>query len=324
MSNRQAVDKRMTLNVHLLESNGGDDLPHLQAHLADGIQLSIGETPPAGEHLAACPDLRAVIVPWAGVSEATRELLADFPHVTLHNLHYNAAATAEMAIALLMAAAKFIVPLDRKLRAGDWTPRYGPSQSIGLAGKTALVLGYGEIGRRVARACAALDMSVLATRRTLAAQAAADAFAEVHSPADLKQFLPRAHALIITLPLTPETKGSIGVEEIASLPRGAILVNVGRGAIVDEPALYHALRDGHLLAAGLDVWYNYPADEASRTNTPPSNFPFHELDNVVMSPHRGGDAAGIVPLRMAHLAKLLNAAARGKPMPNRVDLKAGY
>lgn len=99
---------------------------------------------------------------------------------------------------------------------------------------------------------------------------------------------------------------------------------MGRGAIVDEAALYEALRSGQLAAAGLDVWYNYPRDEAAQTNTPPSQFPFHELDNVVMSPHRGGDEAGIDTLRMQNLAELLNAAALGDEMSNRVDVSAGY
>ena len=103
-----------------------------------------------------------------------------------------------------------------------------------------------------------------------------------------------------------------------------MLVNVGRGAIVDEGALYHALKSGQLAAAGIDVWYNYPADEASQTNTPPSQYPFGELDNVVLSPHRGGDDLGIDVARMRDLAELLNAAARGEAMANRVDVNVGY
>ena len=164
-------------------------------------------------------------------------------------------------------------------------------------------------------------MTVLATRRQRPEQ---DDVAEVHMIADLRRLLPRSHVLIITAPLTPETKGLIGEEELALLPRGALLVNVGRGAIVDEEALYLALKGRQLAAAGLDVWYNYPRDEAAQTDTPPSRFPFHELDNVVMSPHRGGDEIGIEAARMQHLAQLLNVAARGEEMPNRVNREAGY
>lgn len=320
------------IKAHVLEDFADQTLAKLRTQLAAPVELTSGsEIPqdvhiliggrPTHEQLAACPSLRAIIVPWAGVPENTRDLLRDFAQVTLHNLHHNAAATAEMALALLFAAAKFIVPLDQKLRANDWTPRYAPSRSIGLDGKTALIVGYGQIGRRVGRVCRALGMTVIATRRNRVEQ---DAIADVHPTSDLAHLLPRAHALIITAPLTPETKGLIGEKELAALPRGAVLVNVGRGAIVAEAALYQALKNGPLAAAGLDVWYNYPTDEASRTNTPPSQYPFAELDNVVLSPHRGGDEVDIDTARMQHLAELLNAAARGDEMPNRVNIEAGY
>jgi phosphoglycerate dehydrogenase-like enzyme len=322
----------MTLNVHLVEDFDHQTLAVLKEQLDVHVRVMAASENPAGTHilvggrptreqLMACPELRAVIVPWAGVPESTSELLRDFPHLTLHNLHHNAAATAEMALALLLSAAKFIVPLDQRLRANDWSPRYAPSRSIGLHDKTALIVGYGQIGQRVGRVCRALEMTVLAARRNRVEQ---DDVAEVYPIADLARLLPRSQALIITAPLTAETKGLIGEKELALLPRGALLVNVGRGAIVDEAALYHALKNGQLAAAGLDVWYNYPLDEAAQTSTPPSQYPFHELNNVVLSPHRGGDEVGIDIVRMQHLAQLLNVAARGEEMPNRVNLASGY
>jgi phosphoglycerate dehydrogenase-like enzyme len=320
------------LNVHILEDFDDQTLALLRANLTTEVKLTNGsEIPvdthilvggrPTSEQLAACPFLRAIIVPWAGVPENTRDLLREYPHITLHNLHHNAAATAEMVLALLLSAAKFIVPLDQKLRANDWSPRYVPSRSIGLDGRTALIIGYGQIGQRVGRVCHAMGMNVIATRRLYVES---DDVAEVHPTSALLHLLPRAQALIVTAPLTPETKGLIGETELAALPRGSVLVNAGRGAIIDEAALYQALKNGRLAAAGLDVWYNYPTDEASQSNTPPSKYPFGELDNVVLSPHRGGDESGIDTARMQHLADLLNAAARGEEMPNRVNIEAGY
>ena len=100
--------------------------------------------------------------------------------------------------------------------------------------------------------------------------------------------------------------------------------DVGRGRIVDERALYEALRDGRLCAAGLDLWYSYPPDEAARADWPPSAYPFHELDNVIMSPHRGGAADETARLRMTALAEMLNAAAAAREMGNLVDVEAGY
>jgi phosphoglycerate dehydrogenase-like enzyme len=311
-------------------------LAHLRANLDPGIRLTHGPhlpTPadydilvagrPRREHLTASPNLHTLVIPWAGLPDSTRELLHDFPGIAVHNLHYNAVPVAEMVVTLMLAAAKHVVPMDRALRAHDWTLRYQPNPSVLLEGKTALILGYGAIGRRVAHLCRGLRMKVVATRRNVAA-ASLDTPDEIHPPQALHRLLPRANVLVICLPHTPETTALIGQAELALLPPGAMLVNVGRGPIVDEAALYRALHDGSLYAAGLDVWYNYPTDEAARPHTPPSAYAFHKLDNVVMSPHRAGHFHHKEILRMTHLAALLNAAARGEAMPNRVDVAVGY
>ncbi len=325
----------MSLSVHLLNPPDPPDLEHLRANLAPQIQLTLGpEAPtPAGYHvlvagrptresLTASPNLRALIVPWAGLPRATREMLLDFSEIAVHNLHHNAVPVAEMVVALMLAAAKCIVPLDRAMRSSDWRPRYRSNVEILLEGKTALILGYGAIGRHVARICQGLGMRILAIRRRV--RAPREGEVEVHPPEALHHLLPQAEALLICLPHTPETDGLIGARELALLPRSAVLVNVGRGPIVDEAALYQALKEGALHAAGLDVWYNYPRDEQNRSHTPPSAYPFHELDNVVMSPHRAGGSRETSARWAEHLAALLNAAARGEEMPNRVDVEVGY
>jgi phosphoglycerate dehydrogenase-like enzyme len=280
---------------------------------------------PEPKHVVASRNLRAVIVPWAGIPEQTSELMREYPDIALHNLHHNALPVAEQAIALLLAASKFLIPMDRSLRSGDWRPRYSPNPSILLDGRRALVVGFGAIGQKVARLCEGLGMRVSAVaRRKSVVPARAQGGVLVSDVHDLHDLLPLADALILCLPHTPRTTGIIGERELSLMPAGAVLINVGRGPTVDEAALYHALRDGTLLAAGLDVWYNYPPDEAARSCTMPSDYPFHELSNVVMSPHRAGGSTATERLRMIHLAELLNAAARGQPMPNRVDLDAGY
>ncbi len=326
----------MTLNVHILDLPEDNSLPLLQGQLLPGVHVTVGELPPEAdvhilvggrptrEQFTASPHLRAVIIPWAGLPGSTRDLIAEFPHVSVHNLHHNAAPVAELTLSLLLAAARFIVPFDQALRRGDWRPRYNrPGPSVLLNGKTALVLGYGAIGQRVARLCHALDMRVLATRRNQTTPQE-DGVATIYPANALPELLPQAHALLICLPLTPETKGLIGAAELARLPQPSLLVNIGRGPIVDEAALYEALVSKRLRAAGLDVWYNYPEDEAARAATWPGNYPFHELENVVLSPHRAGSSDATPELRMAQLAELLNAAACGEPLPNRVDVDRGY
>jgi phosphoglycerate dehydrogenase-like enzyme len=279
---------------------------------------------PTYEHLSASPVLHTLVIPWAGLPEETRRLMSDFPHLVVHNLHHNAALTSEMALALLLAAAKFVIPFDRSLRQGDWRPRYRPNPSLMMAGRSALVVGYGQIGQRVGTALHSLGVRVLAIRRHPTKLIQPGVPGEIHGPDALIGLLSEVHILVLTLPLTAETKGLIGPNELAALPAGAVLVNVGRGALVEQKSLYQALVDGQLAAAGLDVWYNYPDDEAARENTPPADCPFHKLENVVLSPHRAGHAAETETLRMAHLAKTLNAAASGKPLPNPVNLALGY
>ena len=148
--------------------------------------------------------------------------------------------------------------------------------------------------------------------------------AQVHPTAVTPDLLPHAHALVICLPLTDETRGMIGAEELARLPEGAVLVNVGRGAVVCEQALYDTLVSGRLRGAGIDVWYRYPGKDDDPKSTPPSDLPFGELDNVVLSPHRGGWLHEAEPLRMRDLATLLTAFVNGDTSHNRVNVSAGY
>ena len=328
----------MELSVHLLHPPDPDLLARLRAELDPNVRLTLGSDPaipadynilvagrPQPELFSASPNVRALIIPWSGLPDTTRALMLDLPHIAVHNLHHNAAPVAEMVVTLMLAAGKSVVPVDRTFRTHDWTPRYQPNLSVLLEGKTGLILGYGAIGRRVARACRGLGIKVVAVRRNVSAPSGG-APDEIHPPDALHRLLGRADVLFVCLPHTPETDGLIGKRELALLPHSAVLVNVGRGAIVDEGALYHALRDRTLRAAGLDVWYNYPApgDKEARSHTPPSDYPFHELENVVMSPHRAGWSIETQTQRMLHLAALLNAAARGQAMPHKVDVRAGY
>ncbi len=280
------------------------------------------------DQLDTCPNLRWVVVPFAGVPAATIELVRRYPRISLHNLHHNAPHTAEAALALLFAAAKQIVPMDEALRRNDWRPRYTPEWASLLEGRTAVILGYGEVGRRIGQVLQALEMKVIGVRRR---PSGPDEF----GTEELDRLLPAAEVLIIAVPLSKETEGMIGPKQFALMPGGAILVNVARAQIVDEQSLFEALKSGKLHSAGLDVWYRYPQEKAgdvpgyfvvpeSAANTPPSDYPFGELPNVVMSPHRGGATAGTEEYRMRHLAHLIEAAANGKPVPNKVDLELGY
>ena len=323
------------LRVYMPGDWSEEALRELKAGLVGDVELSAGAPRADDYEMLVCgrphremlkaPSLRWYVVPWAGLPASTRELLADFPHLAVHNLHHNAPAAAELAVGLLLAAAKRIVLADRKLREGDWTVRYSPENAMLIGGSSILVVGMGEIGRRVARTCRAMGAEVVGIARHVEEGEVREGV-PVLPPEALDGQLTGSDILVLCLPLTDETRGMIDAARLAAMPRRAVLVNVGRGGLVEEEALYGALRDGGIGAAGIDVWYSYPRSEESRRNTPPSRFPFGELDNVVMSPHRGGamNVSELELLRARELARLVNAAAGGGPVPHRVDPELGY
>ncbi len=327
----------MALTVYWPRDQRPDAVEVLHDNLRSDVELVWGPTPPARydvliagrpdrEQLAASRDLDALIIPFAGIPLSTRETLADFPGLRIHNLHHNAASTAEMAIALLMATAKRLLPFDRAFRRRNWQARFeaAPSAML-LDGKRALVLGYGAIGQRIAHVLSALGLAVTAVCRDPSKHPDASEFGvDVRAVEELHRLWPQADVLMIALPQTPETEGLVGEAQLDGMPDAALLVNVGRAAVVDQAALYDALSNGNLGGAGIDVWYNYPSGPDERAATPPADYPFHDLDNVVMSPHRAGGGDTIEARRMAELAELLNALARGETDTQRVDLNAGY
>ncbi len=317
------------LTVNLTGSHGFDfrglrPLLDDRVVLTDALDASVrvlvdGE--PSEETLARLTDLEFLVIPYSGLSGRTRKRLLERPELAVYNLHHNARTVAEVTVALLLAAAKRVVLADRELRRGEWRLRYEDEASTELVGKTALIIGYGAIGRRTAKILHAFDMRVVGIRR---GEPTFDGAVEVRSASRLADSLGEADVVVVAVPKTPETTGLLGKKELDRLRSGAIVVNVARGPVIDEKAFFEALRDRRLGAAAIDVWYRYPRDEAQRSSTLPSELPFHELDNVVLSPHRGGTAAETEQLRSEHLARLLNQLAKGEQPSTRVDVQAGY
>ena len=244
------------IKVHLKGEHSTEELDRLRELTGDRFSITSGKIDSvldcevlAGgrvteNELSLCRGLRAVVIPWAGVPSITLEAVRNFPGVTLHNIHHNAVAAAEMAITLMLAASKLIIPADQALRIGDWTARYR-SQGRIIENSRVLVLGWGSIGKRVGKICSAMGASVKGIRRTPAPG--------LFTPEDMLNILAETDILHVTLPLTEETRGIIGERELALLPAGSVLVNVARGPVVDEKALYHYLKKGHLGGRGLVV-----------------------------------------------------------------------
>ncbi|MCK5116516.1 MAG: hydroxyacid dehydrogenase [Candidatus Aegiribacteria sp.] len=297
----------------LTEENGMDDIEILISGRPDEALL------------ARIPGIKVLIIPWAGLPESTGDLLKKYPAVHVHNIHHNAASASEMAVALMMAAARLLIPADRSLRNNDWSWRYNQDRAVLIERSRVLILGYGHVGSRAGAVCRAMGAKITGIQRIPSAPFSEEGI-PLFSSERLSELLVKTDILIVALPLTSDTKGIIGKHELDLLHDRSIVVNVGRGQLIDEESLYYHLRNNLIGAAGIDVWYNYPSGKETVSDTSPSEYPFGTLDNIVMSPHMGGafNHEELERQRMIHLAEFLNLYAAGEPLPNRIDLEQGY
>lgn len=285
------------------------------AHLGE-IDILVTLAFSAAMGKAAGSRLKLVQLPAAGLDRIDRTAL---PKGTLlANAYGHETGIAEYIISAMLVLARNLIRLDADLRAGIWPgpwvpgkPRLPPAAE--LAGKTLGILGYGHIGQALARRARAFDMEVLATRRTPSTDQ--DGLADVGGPDRLDEVLRRSDYLAITLSLNDATRGLIGARELALMKASACLINVARAEIVDGDALYRALAEGRLAGAALDVWYRYPQDDKP---TLPAEQPFHELPNVLMTPHMSGGTQGTIQSRAALVAANIDRFARGETLVNLV------
>jgi phosphoglycerate dehydrogenase-like enzyme len=266
---------------------------------------------------AAAGRLKLVQVPGAGLDRIDRAALPD--GVRLANVYGHETGIAEFALGAVLALTRGFGRLDASLRRGVRESQWAvgapaPPPWPELAGRTLGILGYGRIGQCVARRARAFDLEVLAIRRDVA-RSAGDAWARVHGMDGLDEVLERSDYLVLTLPLTPETRGLLGASRLARLRPTAVLVNVSRAEIVDGAALYEALATKRLAGAALDVWYRYPTDAAP---TLPAPQPFHELPNVLMTPHVSGWTEGMLEARARLIAENIHRVGRGEPPVNEI------
>jgi len=227
---------------------------------------------------------------------------------------------AEYVTAALLNRHIPLTAADAALRRGDWSWGLGRASSLRgeWSGSRLGIAGYGHIGREVARKAAAFDVEVHVANRS-----------PVDDPARVTRWWPLdelaamcagVDALVVTLPAGPGTDGLVGAACLDALPAHALLVNVGRGAVVDEDALYAALAERRIGGAVIDTWYVYPTPDAPHPT--PGRRPFHELDNVVMTPHFSGWTRGLVARRRRLMAENVRRLAAGEPLLNVVRAAA--
>lgn len=218
---------------------------------------------------------------------------------------------AEYVLMAMLAHGHNLIPIDRSLRSGSWKYRglsYRPLRRE-FNGMTVGIVGYGEIGAEVARMSKLLGARTLACSRRETSDEYVDRYFDF---ARLDELLAAADFVVVCLPLAPGTANLFSAARLARMKRSGVLVNIARGAVVDEEALYSALRDGVIGGAVLDVWWNYPSDPNARV--PASKFPFDALDNVLMTPHIAGWTEDIVERRWEMIARNIRNAVSGGPL----------
>ena len=219
-------------------------------------------------------------------------------------------ATADLTFALILAVARRVVEGDKRTRAGDfrfWAPMVFLGSEV--SGKTLGIVGLGQIGQAVARRARGFDMRILYHKRTRVDPSVEKALQAEY--VNLETLLTESDMVSLHVPLSPQTRHSIGPAELSLMKPSAFLINAARGPIVDEKALYDALKENRIAGAGLDVYENEPELTPGLT----------ELDNVVLLPHVGS-ATIETRTKMANLAaKNLLAGLKGEKPPNCLNCK---
>lgn len=278
-------------------------------------------------HLAAVldagPNIRLVQIPWAGVEDFVPTVRAH-PGVHLANSHGNAYATAQYAVTLLLALVNRIVPAHRLVAQGRWQDRRELFGNHPLMDKTVGIVGAGHIGTWAARLLKPFGPDLWGLKRT-APEETPEPFDRMVGVDGLRDLLDASDAVILSAPHTPDTENLIGRDELERLGPEGYLVNIARGEVVEQRPLYEALRDGRIMGAALDVWYNYRPEPDAQGRAYPFDEPFHELDNVVLSPHRAGGMASFDPERWQPIVENIRRVIdEREEFVNEVDLEAGY
>jgi len=293
-------------DIEVVDSDNSAQFEHALRAADAMVSMSWrGPMPPA-------PRLQLLQALGAGVDEIDFALLP--PWTAVCNCFEHETAIAEYVLAAMLEWTIGVRRMDARLRRGDWTGSYlcGPRHSE-LHGKTLGIVGYGRIGREVARRASAFGMRIRACGRV--AGAGDDLSGPVLGMDQLPQLLGQCDFVLVSAPLTEQTRGLFGTAAFAAMRADAVIINVARGAIIDEGALYHALRGRRIGGAIIDVWYRYPPQGVTE-GPEPSHLPFHELDNILMTPHASAWTDGLLPRRSRAIAENLDRLARGEPLVN--------
>lgn len=260
--------------------------------------------------LARVPRLKWFQSMTAGIDRLPEEILKSTVRVT-NTSGIHGASIGEVVMEMMLMFIKDAPACFRMKQNREWK-RYKQRH---LKDQTAGIIGLGMIGKEIARLCKAFDMKVIGMRRSSEADSRLPDVDRVYSREELPALLSASDFVILALPLTKETSGMIGEKELRGMKPEAYLINVARGAIVDEEALVRALEHHWIAGAGLDVFVKEPLPPESR---------FYELPNVIFSPHISGDMPDYEWRATDVFCENLRRYLAGKPFLHEVDKEKGY
>jgi len=296
-----------------VEVTVSDDPKTLAAHVPDADVILVGtsEGPLLPSIFPRARKVRWIHSLSAGVEKALFPELAASAVPMTNGKGIFSPSLAEFAIAAILFFAKDFRALVRNQEAGKWV-QFDIEM---IRGRVLGIVGFGDIGRESARLAHALGMEVVAARRRAALSVDDPDLKAVYPPDRLREMLAICDYVLVTLPLTGETRGMIGEAELAAMKSTAVILNVGRGPVISEAPLIAALSSKRIRGAALDVFDQEPLAEGH---------PFYRLDNVLLSPHSADHTAGWADLGMKAFLDNFTRFRNGEPLRNLVDKKAGY
>jgi phosphoglycerate dehydrogenase-like enzyme len=262
--------------------------------------------------LSMSPHVRWVHTRAAGIDNLLFPELADGPAVVTNGTGVFSAALGEWVLGAIFYFAKDFRRRVLSQMEGKWDP----ADVVEIAGQTVGVVGYGDIGRAVASRARAMGMRVLGmTRRGPLLYHVDPLIDQIFGPADRLRMMEQCDYVVVAAPLTTETRGMIGEPEFAAMKPSAVIMNIGRGPVIQEEAMIRALSEKRIRGAALDVFDCEPL---------PQGHPFYRLDNVLLSPHCADHTATWLDDAMDFFLGNFERYHRGEPLLNVVDKKLGY
>jgi phosphoglycerate dehydrogenase-like enzyme len=272
-----------------------------------GVRLGDAEPTPA--------KLRLYQAPAAGTDAIDPARLP--PGAVLCNCFGHENAIAEYVMTALLMRHVPLADADARLRRGEWAwwaGRPGALRSE-LGSQTIGLLGYGHIGKAIGARAKAFGMRVSVANRT--AVPVSGVVDESHRLEDLSRFMHSADVIVVSVPLTDGTRGLVDAAALAAMRPDGIIINVGRGPVIDETALFDALKNSRIGGAVIDTWYTYPS--AAKPEASPGTLPFESLSNLVMTPHMSGWTQGTVRRRQEAIAENIRRLEQNLPLANIVS-----